>query len=246
MVKFTAIMPSAVEPMRADKTALGSIPAAAMQYCEALKTASSYGWYVFPPRDIQLRWDGTQVFFLNGNTWEVLRSVIDSDTAELWTQQAPASLKRSVPPFLSQLFVPGLVQIWTGLTVQTAQDWSVLVRPLANVVTPKSYLCFEGMIESDWFCPLPLFINLKLLATDVVISLPRTQPLFQVQPVPRIAYAHSTHEATNTSLSDLGSQALTDAEWSGFGNTLRSISPERPHDIGRYGVNVRKRTKNEA
>jgi hypothetical protein len=245
VIKFRRIMPSAIEPMRADKTALGSIPAAALQYCEALKTASGFGWYVFPPRDIQLRWDGTQVFFSNNGQWEVLRSVVDRETITAWQSYAPDDLKPKVPPFLSQLFVPGLVQIWSGLTVQSAKDWSVLVRPLANVITPKSYLCYEGMIESDWFSPVPLFINLRLLSTDQIITLPRVQPLFQIQALPRIAYNEVGSRSAFDECGENASTALSQQEWQSLGNTLRSISQERPHDIGRYGVAVRKRAKSE-
>jgi hypothetical protein len=239
-------MSSAIEPMRADKTAMGSIPAAALQYCEALKTASGYGWYVFPPKDIQLRWDGTEIFFMNDGQWESLRSVVDRETVKKWQLHAPDELKSKAPPFLSRLFVPGLVQIWSGLVVQTSADWSVLVRPLANVITPKSYLCYEGMVESDWFAPVPLFINLRLLSTDQIITLPCVQPLFQIQAVPRIAYNEIGSRSTFHELEDTSETAMTEQEWSSLGNTLRSISQERPHDIGRYGVAVRKRAKSES
>jgi Family of unknown function (DUF6065) len=243
IVKFRRIMPSAIEPMRADKSALGSIPAAALQYCEALRSASSYGWYAFPPHDVQLRWDGAEIFFLQNGKWEVLRNVVDAATIDLWQQKAPAEHTGKVPPFLSRLFVPGLVQIWTGLVVQTSADWNILVRPLANVITSKSYLCYEGIIESDWFAPVPLFINLRLLTTDQVITLPRNQPLFQVQPVSKTAYTDACNHSTFTSLASTGTDAIDEQEWEGLVNTLRSISPDRPHDIGRYGATVRKKSK---
>ena len=48
-VTFYRAIPQSVEPMRADRSALGVIPTAAFQYCEALTSASAFGWYVFPP-----------------------------------------------------------------------------------------------------------------------------------------------------------------------------------------------------
>ena len=72
LVEFFCMSPQVIPPMRADKSALGGIPAAAHQYCEALRMASGFGWYVFAgaggravARDITL----------DGNTWRDSRSV---------------------------------------------------------------------------------------------------------------------------------------------------------------------------
>lgn len=239
IIKFHRLMPGAVLPMRADKSALGGIPAAAYQFCEALRSASAFGWYLFPPRNIELRWDGAQVFVRVGEEWRVLSSMVDAETAAVWKEIAPPGL--AVPPFLSPLFVPGIVQVWTGLVVQTAPGWGALVRPLANVPAAKSFQCFEGIIETDWFSPVPVFINLRLTATDHVIVLPKVQPLFQIQPIPRTAYTTALEAAAIEPVAGAGPATLSEAEWQGLGSTLRSISPDRPPDIGRYGAEVRKR-----
>jgi Family of unknown function (DUF6065) len=244
IVKFHQIMPSAIPPMRADKSALGSMPAAAYQYCEALRAASSFGWYLFPPKNIELRWNGAQTMVRTDGTWRVLSNLVDPETAEVWQSHAPLELKSKVPPYLSQSFVPGVIQIWTGLVVQTAPDWSVLVRPLANVMSPHSFECFEGIIETDWFKPVPLFINLRLVATDQIISIVKAQPLFQLQPVQRAAYTTALENSEVHAIND-PVQRLSDEEWAGLGSTLRSISPARPPDIGRYGAEVRKRQRSD-
>ena len=51
-VQFYRIIPEAIPPMPADASALGTLPFAAYQYCEAIRTASSFGWYIFPMADI--------------------------------------------------------------------------------------------------------------------------------------------------------------------------------------------------
>lgn len=241
-IKFSQIMSSAALPMRADKSALGGMPAAAYQYCEALRTASGFGWYVFPPRDISLRWDGAQTYVQIDEEWTPLTSLVDAELAEAWPTMAPGGARDLIPPYLSQLFVPGIVQVWTGLVVQTAPNWSVLVRPVANVTPSRAFHCFEGVIETDWFRPAPLFINVRLLAVDQLIRIPRVQPLFQVQPIPRDAYRVAAEQAEVQSC-EMGIARLDAQEWEGFRSTLRSISPERPHDIGRYGAEVRRRAK---
>lgn len=246
VVTFHKISPGAISPMHADKSALGSMPAAAHQFCEALRAASSFGWYIFPPRDIRLRWDGAQTFFDAGDEWLPLTSVVDPELSSYWDKHCPEDMKEGAPPYLSALFVPGVVQIWSGLLVSTAPDWSVLVRPLANLAQSRAYACYEGIVEADWFKPTPLFINIRLTATDTVIEIPRGRPLFQLQPVYRASYTTAMsrfveHEGLQPRDGDSGGMSLDD--WAGLRSTIRSVSSSRPHDVGRYGADVRKRAK---
>src|SRR5262249_25609347 len=62
-VTFYRAIPGSFEPMRADRSALGVIPTAAFQYCEALTSASAFGWYAFAPMTFYLQWDGTDVLW---------------------------------------------------------------------------------------------------------------------------------------------------------------------------------------
>jgi hypothetical protein len=75
IVKFHRVDLSAVPPLRGDKSALGTLPAAAFQYCEPVRTASSFGWYVFPPQDISLVWDGVDIFYADEGEWRPLSSM---------------------------------------------------------------------------------------------------------------------------------------------------------------------------
>lgn len=246
LVEFFRVSPQIILPMRADKSALGGIPAAAYQYCEALRTASGFGWYVFPPANISLRWDGAEVFLLNDDAeWEPLTSHVSPAMGEAWDATCPEHLKGAVPPYLSALFVPGVVQIWSGLFAATAPDWNLLVRPLANVVGSRAWSAYEGMIETGWFKPCPVFINIRLLATGEVIHIARNKPLFQLQPL----HASCLHDAVSDAglfdaLPDMdGGSASAANFWDGVSNTIRSVSVERPPDFGRYGAEVRKRAK---
>ena len=58
LVKFYRFFPGARAPQRADRSAAGSMPTRAFRYCEAMRTASALGWYVFPPMSFKLMWDG--------------------------------------------------------------------------------------------------------------------------------------------------------------------------------------------
>ena len=58
LVKFFRFIPQAREPQRADRAAAGAMPLRAYRYCEAMTTASAFGWYLFPPMTFSLMWDG--------------------------------------------------------------------------------------------------------------------------------------------------------------------------------------------
>ena len=134
--------------MPADASALGTLPVAAYQYCEAIRAASSFGWYVFPPTDIRLRWDGSEVRCWQDGEWQSLVSMtLAGETLQRWQQFAPDGLKDQPPPFLSSLFVPGIVQVWSGFLVSSSEDWSILVRPPANLTQSNSYFCYEGLVR---------------------------------------------------------------------------------------------------
>jgi uncharacterized protein DUF6065 len=239
ILQFFQIVPEAIPPMPADASALGTLPVAAFQYCEAIRTASSFGWYVFPPQDIRLRWDGSEVLWHHEDDWHLLSSVsLGGEFLERWERHAPDDLKDRPPPFLSSLFVPGIVQIWSGFLVSTAADWSVLIRPAANLTQSHGWFCFEGLVETDHYGPCPLFVNIKLLATDREIVLPATKPLFQVQPLPRAAYIESRRAITRD-LSEMSAE-----NWQGFRGTIRSAEPGADdHQTGSYGAAARRRAK---
>ena len=98
-VQFYRIVPAAILPMPADASALGTLPVAAYQYCEAIRAASSFGWYIFPPADIRLRWDGSEVRCWQDGDWQLLVSMsLAGETLERWQQFAPDDLKGRPPP----------------------------------------------------------------------------------------------------------------------------------------------------
>ena len=242
-ITFYRAIPSCFEPMRADRAALGVIPHAAVQYCEALTTASAFGYYVFAPMTFYLQWDGTDVIWTHddADTWFPLAMEQFPNFAEHFDLHAPVDVRGYAPPFLSRSFFPGVVQIWSGLFVRTAPGWSLLVRPPVNLPRSQAYECYEGIIETDrWFGPL--FINLRLTATDRPIEINHKKPLFQAQPLLRDSYADSAMRAFDIvdSLDDLRPE-----DWDGYRRTV--VDPNRGHyrKVGNYAASVRKRSKHE-
>jgi hypothetical protein len=238
--------------MRADKAASGVLPTIAFRHCEPVRTASSFGWYVFPPEDVVLRWDGADVLMRMDTGWEPLTQTVLPDMGEYWDRCAPEALQGMAPPFVSTLPVRGYVQIWSGLLCKAAPDWSVLVRPLVNIPSTNHYRCFEGVVEADRFAPFPLFMNIQLLATNVDIVIPKVQPFFQVQPLLRQTYQGLAHEfEVRPGLwSEEGGVSLLSAdEWAGYRSTVR-LNQTEGDDIqiegGTYAVDSRKRQREDS
>jgi len=248
IVTFHRVFPAATPPLRADKSALGTLPTAAFQYCEPIRTASNYGWYIFPPMDMRLMWDGVDVYYLVDGQWSQLAGIHLKEFLEYWDTHAPDDLKGRAPPFVTQLFAPGIIQVWSGLLVSTAENWSVLVGPLSNFPQSKNFAAFEGIIEADSFRPCPLFMNIRLLTTDREILIPKSEPLFQVRPIQRECYAEATlkHlEYEGLSPRAGGTGSMSEEDWNGFRSTVRTVDSPT-HVPGSYGAERRRRAKRES
>jgi Family of unknown function (DUF6065) len=239
LVTFFRLIPEARIPQRADQSAAGLIPTRAFRYCEAIRSASAFGWYVFPPITFSLMWDGkTNIMWSYKGTdeWYPVTSAQQfPDFAARFDNVAPPALRGFSPPFLGTNKDAGFVQIWSGLIARTAPEWSLLIRPPANFVQSLSYDYYEGIVETDhWYGPL--FINIRLGRTDTPIHFDADFPYMQVQPVYRTLYGKMLDNF-------VVEPDLEKLDWEAFQKTvvLPNIDPHRQR--GEYAVNVRKRNK---
>jgi hypothetical protein len=226
--------------MPADKSALGHLPLAAFQYCEAMRQASSRGWYVFPPEDLSLHYDGYQVYIAEDGDWVPLFSrPFGEDFGEVWNQTAPPEFRNHAPDFLTSLSDIGTVQIWSGFFVATAPGFGIRVRPLVNIHKTATFYCHEAIVETDSFQPCPLFVNIKIVQTGVEIQIRREFPLFQVELVP------TDPVGTQDSLDSIAdSIAGPQFPWESLRRTLRIDGVSEPRkSAGQYGAAIRKRNR---
>lgn len=239
-LRFHQLIAQARPPQRADRAAAGTLPTRAYRYCEAVTSAAGYGWWIFSPLDLQLIWDGHDIFwyFAGVADWMKLSPAAQfPDFAQAFDTAAPPALQGCAPPFLTALPEPGVVQIWTGLMARTAPGWSLLVRPPANLPSPGGYSLYEGIVETDvWFGPL--FTNLRLTRTHKPVHLKADFPLLQVQPLPRQAYAEQTLSATDI-IPDM--EGMTASDWEAYHATIAGPSLDRERPFGAYAVAARKR-----
>jgi hypothetical protein len=242
IVEFFRLIQQTRLPKRAERSAAGYLPGRAMRYCDALTSATGFGYWVFPPMDIRLLWNGEQVFWSYGSdeSWLPL-SGTDSGAVQFpnyaaaFDATAPEALRGYSPPFLTALPELGGVQMWTGLLAKTRPGWSLAVRSPVNLPGIPGLVAWEGIIETDlWFGPL--FTNFRITRTDTPVHIRAYAPIVQLQPVPQLAY----REETLGSFACSEASDLTSAEWDDLARVLLP-HPEPTVRQGHYAVMVRKR-----
>jgi hypothetical protein len=234
--RFYRLIPGAPEPRRADRSADGMLPMRGYRYCEALASASAFGWYIYPPLNFSLVWDGVEIewTYAGADDWYPLRSAQAPGFRATFEAAAPEAVRRFAPPFLVATREPGVVQIWSGYLARTAPGWALLLRGPANIPRNQGYEHFDGIVESDsWFGPL--FCNIRLTRTESPVEFHVRYPLFQAQPLLRQCYRDPPFEV-------LGPDGLLAEDWERFAATMTPIADHR-RSLGHYAVDTRRRLR---
>lgn len=236
--RFYRLIAGAPEPRRADRSTLGTLPTDAFRYCEPVTSASAFGWYLYPPLNFALTWDGTVIEWTYDGTdaWLPLHAAQAPDFLDTFRAVAPTDLWDCAPPFLSQGLMPGTVQVWSGYLAATAPRWSLLSRGVANHQKTQAYENFEGIFESDaWFGPL--FTNIRLTKTDTPVAFHMRHPLFQVQPLLRECYREPPFDVVEVA-------DLTADDWQRFARTMKP-NTDLMRARGHNAAATRKRSRAE-
>jgi hypothetical protein len=244
LVTFYRFIPDIRMPQRADNSAAGSIPTRAFRYCEAIRLACAFGWYVFPPIRVSFMWDGgidITWTYEGADDWYPLKAAQFPNFAQQFDEAAPDEIKGFSPPFVSALQEPGVVQIWSGIVARTAPGWSLLVRGPSNLPRSLAYEVYEGIVETDrWFGPL--FTNIRLTRTNVPVELNPELPFLQVQPVHRALYGSALEQFEL--VSEL--KHLRPDEWNAFHATIVKPNTDPHRRQGQYAVDTRRRRHDES
>jgi hypothetical protein len=245
LVTFFQTFPGAPAPREAEALVFGALPAKAAHYCEPVTRASGFGWYLYPPTDFALLWDGTVVYWKlpGARDWTMLAQALAPGYQEEFRRHAPAPHDDLGPaPFLVTAGeLPGLVQVWPGVIGRTRPGWPLLVRPPANLPRHPQFDVYEGIIESDWWFG-PLLSNIRLCSTNQPIEFRPTRPLFQVQPVLKSAYRE---QAAHPARVVCGLDALAEADWQAYREMIR-LRHHPGAKLGSYKAEVRRREKRTA
>lgn len=241
LVTFYRFVPQAPLPVRADRSAVGTLPTRAYRFCEAVATASGLGYYIFPPMNFSLMWDGMRILWrwAEQPDWEPLQVVQFPDFRTYFDSLAPDDIKEFSPPFVSAMREPGIVQIWSGLAARTRPGVSLMLRAPINVPRVQHYEVFEGIIETDsWFGPV--FNNFRLTKTDTPVEFNTEEPFMQAIPLPREAYDETLYNDYEL-VSEL--KHLREEEWRAFHHTVVRPNTQEVRPRGQYAVAARRRRR---
>jgi hypothetical protein len=233
-VEFYVFDSAARPPEPASATVLGSLPSRAVQLCAPLTDASGFGWYLFPPVDFALRWDGQTMDFsrLADNEpagWQSLAGGHPLTLAEEEEalQRAPDRFKAEFGVFdmLDGQFSfidadPRLgsnCEITLAVTARTPPGWSLLIRSPANWAHPRHHQVLEGVVDTEWYgAKLPVIV--RLLDAGQVVRFYRNLPIAVAQPVPRVALEASQRAAGQVVL---GIENFPDEAWERYAANRR-------------------------
>lgn len=236
--KFYRLIPDAPVPSRADRSADGMLPTRGYRYCEALAAASAFGWYVYPPLNFSLVWDGVEIAWTyeGAEDWYPLRGAQFPGFRQFFEEAVPDPVKPLAPPFLAVAREPGVVQVWSGYLARTLPGWALLSRGPANIPRNQGYEHFEGIVETEtWFGPL--FTNIRLTRTNSPVEFHIRYPLFQVQPLRRECYGEVAFEVVEFA-------DLLPTDWQSFEATMKP-NTEQMRMLGHYAVSTRRRSRRD-
>ena len=190
-LKVWRLHPQACALAPADRTLRGTAHADATRWCGPFTHANKAGWWVFPPVDIDITWQGGAAF-----DWELLTPYSNADahlirflldegeaTPDKWL---PVSRGRA--KFAWGVVEPNVVQIWTGCIFETPPGWGLHVRSPINCADDRVHV-MEAMLETDWL-QYDIWINLAFHRPGERVELRRDAwpPLAQLVPVRRDSY----------------------------------------------------------
>jgi hypothetical protein len=192
-LKIWRLHPQGVRLEPADKTLAGTAHPEGVKWCGPFTNANKYGFWLYPPMDIDFMWKGGNEFehkVLNpwkGEEIDLVRGLIKDEDVE--------DYQKFLRSFGGRLKVdfgrvePNICQMWTGCIFQTPPGWALLIRSPINLNMDAPYRIQEGILETDWLT-YDIWINIAVQQKNLPIQLRRDQwpPLAQIVPVPKDAY----------------------------------------------------------
>ena len=241
-VQFFRLIDQARPPQIADRSGMGTLPTRAYRYCEAVTSATAYGWWVFSPMDFYVFYNGDDIFwrYEGSDVWlKLMPSAQFPNFAAQFDAAAPPNVRGFSPPFLTALPEAGTLQIWSGLIARTAPGWDLLLRAPANLPLPGGFTLYEGIVATDrWFGPL--FANLRLTKTDHPIRIRSDFPLLQIQPLRLENYGPDVMKSMSVI------DAFTDMtieDWEAYRSTIVEPNKDQDRPHGGYATNIRRAQK---
>jgi hypothetical protein len=186
-LRIWRVHPRGANVCPAEKTLRGEASSAAMRWCGPFAHVNAYGFWLFPPVDLDVIWHGGRSF---EHRFETLYT--DDDASVVSRLQRPEDKYRYVPrkkvEFGSTL--ESVVSIWTGCIFQTPPGWGLMIRNPVNINASTIFRAQEAILETDWL-PYDIWVNLLFVHQEKWARIRRSDgwpPIAQLLPVPKAAY----------------------------------------------------------
>jgi hypothetical protein len=175
----------------ADRSLRGTAHKGGTRWCGPFTHANKAGWWLFPPVDIDITWNGGSEF-----DWELLTPYSDSDRHLIHFLMEDGD-EASVHKWLGEegrtkftwgLVEEGVVQIWTGCIFETPPGWGLHIRSPINCGN-RAFHVMEAVLETDWL-QYDIWLNLAFDRPGERVELRREgwPPVAQLVPIRREAY----------------------------------------------------------
>jgi hypothetical protein len=191
-LKVWRLSPHGVRIVPAEKTLNDTANPAGIKWCVPYATANRLGWWVFPSVDIDITWKGEDKFeHVLHSPFPPTESILtrkllnphDAVDPEQWCPNAGGRSK-----FNWGGVEGNIVQIWTGVILQTPPGWCLHARSPVNCQR-QPYSIQEGILETDWM-QYDLWTNIVFHEKDVKVCLRKDQwpPLAHLIPIRRESF----------------------------------------------------------
>jgi hypothetical protein len=183
------VHPRGIQIQKAEKSLRGDAPFGAVKWCGPFTHANSYGYWVYPPIDIDIIWYG-------GRSWDhkMIHNFDDEDSQRFRQMERPDDKYLYSNSPRTRIDFGGVkenvVSIWTGCIFQTPPGWGLLIRNPINVASSSVFRVQEGILETDWLS-YDIWMNLEFIQQDKWVHIrrePLWPPIAQLVPVLRDAY----------------------------------------------------------
>jgi len=239
MIRFFNLLGGGIDPQKADKAAMGTLPTNGFRYCEPVRTASGFGWYVFLPMELMITWDGSEYHFSvdGAENWYLLTDAIQyPDFSAAFDEHAPEGIRGCAPPFVSRTNDADILQIWTGSLARTDPGIGVYVKGPTNLNQGLGYSVLEGVIQTEWWFG-PTFANVRIHQRDKPVIFRASKPFIQLQP-----FSLALFEEFDASKPEVASglDALSGDDWKRYEDTVVRRMKTRQR-FGDYAVEARQK-----
>ncbi|MBS1955558.1 MAG: hypothetical protein JST89_15355 [Cyanobacteria bacterium SZAS-4] len=186
-IRVWRLHPEGAKITPADKSLMGDAPTGALRWCGPFTHANAYGFWVYPPLDIDIIWHGGRSF-----EYEIIHGYSHADYDHMHGLQQPGDSYQYGPreKIDAGTVFEGIFSIWTGCAFQTPPGWALMIRSVINKPVSPVFKIQEGILETDWLA-YDIWMNLQFVQQNKKVSLRRgnvASPIAQIVPVPRQAY----------------------------------------------------------